>query len=216
MDGEIRAFGSPQASRAGARTSILGRFFASPADLCDILALRSPFWAKNTLTFCLTCVTLTQMARSDATMTVTLPNEPIPVTIGGEQKYVDPKDLVLSGDEKEELQHNRLESKHSADIKKLVQAVYDNAAAFIFDTLQKVTPNKVLQSEDPGVHEAWLNECGFESIQDGLSTYIRMKVEGNMKVIRSMHAHVPKEHIRDVEIWIRKEAKLAESAKSKE
>lgn len=158
------------------------------------------------------------MARIDrisAPTQVTIPSKPIEIVLDGQLAKVDPHDLVLSGAEKEELTHNRAKCADQSTIEKLVKLVYDNAAAFIFDTLLNIMPKAVIQSTDNASQAAWLDKQGFESVQDGLTTVVRMKVDGNMRVVRTMKARIEAQYESDVETWIRRQnAAVVTNAKS--
>lgn len=148
------------------------------------------------------------MARIDTGLATTeqlQPGKRLPVVINGEKKYVETDDLVLTGAEKEQLSSTKVDAERQKLIQNMVRLVYDNAAAFIFETLQGVMPKRIWDSDDNKAHDTWLNQNGFETLQDGLTTVVRMKVDGNMRAVRTLVAHVDPEYEKEVELWVRKE-----------
>ena len=116
-----------------------------------------------------------------------------PVVIGktpeGAPIWLEPKDLVPTPDEELERIHNTQRSREDDFIFRIASAVLDNASKFVEETFVN-TAGRVGRNlnacADPLCAVEWALQAGYESIQDGLKTVV--KVKG--RVIREMTATI--------------------------
>ena len=142
---------------------------------------------------------------SEKPVKIILPKDPVQIgkTPDGKPVWVDPKDMMPTEDEKLQLKENLLNAHEKAAIHKLTQVVLANAARFVQDTFYHIAPRDVVATHEDGemgkVAE-WARSVGYEVIQDGLLTVV--KVKG--KVIRTLAANVGKDCADLVERRVRK------------
>lgn len=140
-----------------------------------------------------------------------LPKDPVIVGHDTEGKpiWLDPKDLVPSGDEIEELKANRFSAQEEKVLTQMVEAVFQQAAQFAEDTFLAIAPKPVCEAYLDSKLEsvaAWHNENGFNVIQDGIETIIKYRG----KVIRSMRARIDKRYESEIARRVRKTVKEAQ------
>lgn len=101
---------------------------------------------------------------------------------------MEPKDLIPTPDEERERVHNTLAARESNLVHKMASLVLENAGKFIEETFLKTAGHAGVglyyNNQDRAF--TWALKAGYESIQDGLKTIV--KVKG--RVIREMTADI--------------------------
>jgi hypothetical protein len=117
---------------------------------------------------------------------IILPKDPYQIgqTKDGQPIWVDPKDFIQTPDEKLEQKDKMVSARFQTAVLKLAQEVIENSGRFLMATLENIVPESVFESGKSLT--GWIDENGFEVIQDGLTTIIKCKG----KVIRTMNANI--------------------------
>jgi hypothetical protein len=115
------------------------------------------------------------------------PERRVGTTADGQPIWMDLRELIASPAENEERMSTTYDFRVKAEIDKAARIVLRNAAIFIEQTFNNITPKSVMDSSNPGSFLEYAHKQGFAAVQDGLKTVC--KVGG--KVIREMDANVP-------------------------
>ncbi len=124
-----------------------------------------------------------------------VPKEPVQIgqTKDGQPIWMEPKDLIPTREEEQELASNILTGREDGIIQKLAMQVLDKAARFVEQTFLKTASQEDVQiwaaGDSMGAFE-WAQRAGYVAIQDGLKTVV--KIRG--RVIRYMDADMPKRY----------------------
>lgn len=127
----------------------------------------------------------------DDRLKILISGEPYQIgqTSTGEPIWHDPKDMILTPDEKLEQRDNMNKSRMDAAVDKIAEVVIENAHRFISDTVLNTADNRGVElfvDMDSERFSEWMQKAGYNVVQDGLTTVIRLKD----RVIRSMTANV--------------------------
>lgn len=124
-------------------------------------------------------------------------------TPDGQDIFIDPKEFILSEDEKLETKENISKTQRDAAVHKLALVALANAEQFfkqvIVATANEEGRNLLTRSMDGTIESnqalmEWVERAGYSCIQDGLETVV--KVKG--KVVRQMTANPHRDLALDV------------------
>ncbi len=126
----------------------------------------------------------------DDRLKISIPSEPFQIgqTSTGAPIWTDPKDMIMTPDEKLEQRHNMNASKFDGNVEKIANVVLENAQRFISETILNTASSdgvRLFMDADPDF-ESWMEKAGYNVIQDGLTTVVKVKD----RIIRSMTADV--------------------------
>lgn len=115
-----------------------------------------------------------------------------PIVLGkmpdGSPIWMEPKDFIPTPDEELERVSNTLACRESQLVHKMAQSVMENAGRFIEQTFLKTAStlgvNAYFNDQRKGFE--WAVRAGYESIQDGLTTVVKLKG----RVVRTMTATI--------------------------
>ncbi len=120
-----------------------------------------------------------------------VPKDPVQIgkTKDGEPIWIEPKDLIPTKDEEQELSANTLSGRKESLVQDLASQVIDKASRFVEQTFLKTaseTGLRIWQTGDSVGAVKWAQNAGYEAIQDGLTTIVKLRG----KVIRDMYAEI--------------------------
>lgn len=125
-----------------------------------------------------------------------------PVILGkmpdGSPIWTDPKDLILTGDEVQELNDNKKRDGRAGVAQQLAAKVLENAEAFVRQTIANMFGACPRDSAE--AWQEWLDGKGVEVIQDGLTTVV--KVKGSE--VRKMRARIDQRFAEEAEKFVRR------------
>lgn len=115
-----------------------------------------------------------------------------PIVLGkmpdGSPIWMEPKDLIPTPEEELERVSNTLSSREANLVHKMAQSVLENAGRFVEQTFLKTASTSGVNAyfNDQRKGFEWAVRAGYESLQDGLTTVVKLKG----RVIRTMTAEI--------------------------
>lgn len=126
-----------------------------------------------------------------------------PIVLGqtpdGSPIWTDPKELILTPDDVQELNHNKRREGQTGVAQQLAAKVLENAEAFVRQTIANMFGACPRDSAE--AWREWLDGKGVEVIQDGLTTVV--KVKGSE--VRKMRARIDRRFAEETEKFVRRE-----------
>lgn len=128
---------------------------------------------------------------SDKPAKLIVPKDPVQIgkTRNGEPVWLDPKDLIPTPDEELERWDKTLDSRQRGMIDKAAKLVLMEAIAFLEQTVLATASKSFVEHYQSGTEKQvrdTLSHSGYEVIQDGLTTVVKLKG----KILREMTADV--------------------------
>lgn len=123
----------------------------------------------------------------DEPFKIVIPDTQIQIGINKDEHpvYVDTKDIILSGDEKAELQNNREKAMLESADERMIAALIELFNKFVFDTIANICPDNVLSKGEAAVR-AWVSEEDINWLLSESENQVTCIIRRGTKVLRTM------------------------------